>query len=67
MRDGKKSCSLRICLEWVHCGKSTCKQCGGFGRGHGPYYYLYGRRNGRRSRAYLGRKLDWPFTLFDLA
>lgn len=66
MIDGNRSVRLRLAREHVHCGKKTCRVCAA-GKGHGPYYYLYGLRNGRRSKAYLGLKLRWPFTLFDVS
>jgi len=31
-------------LEMVKCGKDRCKKCER-GEGHGPYWYLYFRRN----------------------
>lgn len=66
MIDGNKSLKLRLALEMVNCGKKRCTKCAQ-GKGHGPYYYLYGYRHGRRSKVYLGQKLEWPFTLFDVS
>jgi len=41
-------------LEMVKCGKARCKKCER-GEGHGPYWYLYFRRNGKLTSKYLGK------------
>jgi len=38
----------------VKCGKARCKKCER-GEGHGPYWYLYFRRNGKLTSKYLGK------------
>jgi hypothetical protein len=40
-------------LERVKCGKVRCKKCKE-GEGHGPYWYLYYRRNGKLTSRYIG-------------
>jgi Family of unknown function (DUF6788) len=59
------SAGFRVTREWVKCGKKNCKKCNGEGTLHGPYFYLYGRRQRKRARVYLGTRLRWPFTRFD--
>ena len=61
----KVGCSMRLAREWIRCGRKECKKCAAGGKGHGPYFYLYGRRNGKRTKVYLGSKLRWPFDRFD--
>jgi hypothetical protein len=39
-------------LEMVKCGKDRCKKCAA-GEGHGPYWYLYYRRNGKLTSRYI--------------
>jgi len=41
-------------LEMVKCGKERCKKCGR-GEGHGPYWYLYFRKNGKLKSRYIGK------------
>lgn len=41
-------------LERVRCGKERCKKCA-VGEGHGPYWYLYLRKNGKLASKYLGK------------
>jgi hypothetical protein len=41
-------------LEMVKCGKKRCKKCME-GPAHGPYWYLYFRRNGKLTSRYIGR------------
>ena len=43
-------------LERVKCGKDRCKKCAE-GGGHGPYWYLYFRRNGKLTSRYIGKEL----------
>src|SRR5215216_6773462 len=43
-------------LEMVKCGKERCKTCGR-GEGHGPYWYLYFRRNGKLTSRYIGKTI----------
>ena len=43
-------------LERVKCGKDRCKKCKA-GEGHGPYWYLYVRRNGKLTSRYIGKML----------
>ena len=45
-------------LEMVKCGKDQCKKCER-GEGHGPYWYLYFRCNGKLISKYIG-KTDEP-------
>lgn len=47
-------------LEMVKCGKERCKKCRE-GGGHGPYWYLYFRRNGKLTSRYIGKMI--PDTL----
>jgi hypothetical protein len=42
-------------LEWVRCGKATCKRCAQ-GKGHGPYWYGYYTKNGKRHKKYIGKE-----------
>src|ERR671933_684167 len=42
--------------EMVKCGKSRCKKCER-GVGHGPYWYLYFRRNGKFTSRYIGKMI----------
>jgi hypothetical protein len=44
-------------LEMVNCGKDRCKKCER-GEGHGPYWYLYFRRNGKLASKYIGKTDD---------
>lgn len=41
-------------LEMVNCGKERCGKCPE-GLGHGPYWYLYFRRNGKLTSRYIGK------------
>jgi len=43
-------------LEMVKCGKDRCKKCER-GEGHGPYWYLYFRRNGKLISRYIGKMI----------
>ena len=43
-------------LEMVKCGKDRCKKCER-GEGHGPYWYLYFRRNGKLTSRYIGKTI----------
>ena len=43
-------------LEKVKCGKNRCKKCER-GEGHGPYWYLYCRRNGKFTSRYIGKMI----------
>ena len=43
-------------LERVKCGKERCKKCRE-GEGHGPYWYLYYRRNGKLASKYVGKMI----------
>ena len=43
-------------LEMVKCGKDRCKKCKE-GKGHGPYWYLYFRRNGKLTSRYIGKMI----------
>jgi hypothetical protein len=43
-------------LEMVRCGKDRCKKCAE-SSGHGPYWYLYFRRNGKLVSRYIGQVL----------
>ncbi len=40
-----------ICLQWVRCGKSTCKCARG--QLHGAYYYRMWREDGRLHKRYV--------------
>jgi hypothetical protein len=42
--------------EMVRCGKDRCKKCAE-GSGHGPYWYLYFRRNRKLVSRYIGKVL----------
>ncbi len=44
-------------LEMAKCGKDRCKKCER-GEGHGPYWYLYFRRNGKLTSRYIGKTDD---------
>ena len=50
----KSHSSGTLRLEMVKCGKDRCKKCER-GEGHGPYWYLYFRRNGKLSSRYIGK------------
>jgi len=41
-----------ICVQWVRCGKPTCR-CMQGGPKHGPYYARYWWRDGRRYKRYV--------------
>jgi hypothetical protein len=43
-------------LELVRCGKQRCKKCER-GEGHGPYWYLYFRHNGKLTSRYVGKTI----------
>ena len=43
-------------LEMVKCGKERCRKCRE-GPAHGPYWYLYFRRNGKLTSRYIGKKI----------
>jgi hypothetical protein len=45
--------------ELVRCGKGYCR-CAQYGPVHGPYWYWYGRANGRRVSRYVGKSLPQP-------
>jgi hypothetical protein len=51
-------------LEMVKCSKVRCKKCRE-GGGHGPYWYLYFRRNGKLTSRYIGKMI--PDELRELA
>jgi hypothetical protein len=44
-------------LEMVKCGKDRCKKCTA-NEGHGPYWYLYFRRNEKLTSKYIGKTED---------
>ena len=50
----RRSGTLR--LERVKCGKDRCKKCAE-GGGHGPYWYLYLRCDGKLTSRYIGKEL----------
>jgi hypothetical protein len=41
----------------VKCGKNRCRKCAK-GPAHGPYWYLYFRRNGKLTSKYIGKTED---------
>ncbi len=41
-------------MEMVKCGKDRCKKCAK-GPSHGPYWYLYFRRNRKLTSRYIGK------------
>jgi hypothetical protein len=43
-------------LEMVNCGKNRCRKCAE-GPAHGPYWYLYFRRNGELASRYIGKMI----------
>jgi RNA polymerase primary sigma factor len=43
-------------LQPAFCGKLRCRRCSE-GIGHGPYWYAYENKNGRTTRAYVGKRL----------
>ena len=43
-------------LEMVKCGKTRCRKCRE-GPAHGPYWYLYFRRNGKLMSRYIGKRI----------
>jgi uncharacterized protein DUF6788 len=43
-------------FEMVKCGKERCRKCGE-GPAHGPYWYLYFRRNGKLTSRYIGKMI----------
>lgn len=51
--------SIRYQFEQVRCGKAACRRCND-GPGHGPYWYVYERREGRLVRSYHGRAVPKP-------
>lgn len=51
-------------LERVKCGKDRCKKCAE-GPAHGPYWYLYFRRDGKLISKYVGKMI--PDELRELA
>jgi hypothetical protein len=54
--DEKPHSTGTLRLEMVKCGKDRCKKCER-GEGHGPYWYLYYRRNGKLTSTYLGKMI----------
>ena len=42
--------------EMVKCGKARCRKCER-GEGHGPYWYLYFRRNSKLTSRYIGKMI----------
>src|SRR5919202_2556874 len=42
--------------EMVKCGKERCRKCRE-GPAHGPYWYLYFRRNGKIASRYIGKMI----------
>ena len=44
-------------LEMVKCAKDRCNKCKA-GEGHGPYWYLYFRRNGKLTSRYIAKSDD---------
>ena len=48
-------------LEMVKCGKDRCRTCAA-GEGHGPYWYLYFRRNGKLTSRYIGKMIPDDLT-----
>jgi hypothetical protein len=47
--------------EMVKCGKIHCRKCER-GEGHGPYWYLYYRRNGKLTSRYVGKRIPDDLT-----
>ena len=43
-------------LEFVRCGKESCKKCAR-GPAHGPYWYRYWKEQGRTRSKYVGKQL----------
>ena len=43
-------------LQYTKCGKPTCR-CAKGGKLHGPYWYLYTKRDGKTTCKYIGKNL----------
>jgi hypothetical protein len=41
--------------EWVKCGRPACKSCSK-GQGHGPYWYAYFTKDGKKRKKYIGKE-----------
>ncbi len=39
------------------CGNKTCKKCTVRGEGHGPYWYMFWREDGKLRTRYIGKSL----------
>ena len=52
--DERRGSSGTLRLERVRCGKDRCQKCER-GEGHGPYWYLSFRRNGKLASKYVGK------------
>src|SRR5260370_16175271 len=55
---------LTYSQQYRRCGKADCPACGPGKPGHGPYWYVYWRQDGRLHSRYLGRRApgDDPLT-----
>ena len=43
-------------LQKVRCGKSTCRCARAGGELHGPYWYLYWKKDGKTKSRYVGKE-----------
>lgn len=43
-------------LQYTKCGKPTCR-CAKGGKLHGPYWYLYNKKDGKTTCKYIGKNL----------
>jgi hypothetical protein len=49
-----KTCDYgAVCVQWVRCGKPSCRCARPHGALHGPYSYLFWRTAGRLRKQYL--------------
>jgi hypothetical protein len=53
----RKARDITYRLEFVKCGKASCRKCRR-GPAHGPYWYAYGRGSRRARNKYIGKTLD---------
>ncbi len=55
LRDASPSPRVTYSRQFRRCNKPDCPACRSGGRGHGPYWYVYWREEGRLRSRYLGR------------
>jgi len=55
IREAKKEPQYTYRQEYTRCNKPSCSVCAN-GLGHGPYWFVYWRANGKKHRKYIGKE-----------